>query len=226
MEFHPFDNQHLVMLGLLVVCICLLIGAAKCMTLPQRLWVGRLLGFLLLGYALAIYVQMGIAHELSWESALPLELCHCVLVACLVALFFPNQLVCEIAYFWGLGGTLQAVLTPEITRGFPSWEFIQFFWSHGTILLAIVFIISVQGFKPRAGSVTRMFLALNLYAAVVGTLDALFRWNYGYLCHKPIQPSLFDFLGPWPWYLVSLEFIALLSLLLLDLPWRWKRGKA
>ena len=42
------------------------------------------------------------------------------------------------------------------------------------------------------------------------------------------MPSLLDFLGPWPWYLLSLELIALVSFFLLDLPWRlliWFRKK-
>jgi hypothetical integral membrane protein (TIGR02206 family) len=225
MAFHPFSNQHLVMLALIIGCVGLLVWAANRLPPRVRLWIGRGLGFLLLGYVLAIYFQKVFTHELSWESSLPLELCHCVLIACLAALFFPNQLASEIAYFWGFGGTLQAVLTPEITQGFPSWEFIQFFWSHGTILLAIVFLIAL-GFVPRSGSVWRMFFLVNLYAAVVGSLDAFFHWNYGYLCQKPINPSLLDYLGPWPWYIVSLELISILIFLLLDLPWRWKRSRA
>src|SRR5262249_45974648 len=145
------------------------------------------------------------------------------LAAVLIALIRPNPLAAEIAYFWGLAGTLQATLTPEISRGFPSWEFLLFFWGHGVVLLAIVFILAGQGFRPRAGSVPRMLIALNLYAVIVGALDAVFGWNYGYLCQKPLSASLLDWLGPWPWYLLSLEGVALVSFWLLDLPFRTAR---
>jgi len=76
-----------------------------------------------------------------------------------------------------------------------------------------------------------MMAALNAYGLAVGTMDAITGWNYGYLCRKPSQPSLLDFLGPWPWYLLSLEAIGFVSFLILDLPWRLsgslrKRDKA
>jgi hypothetical integral membrane protein (TIGR02206 family) len=221
MPFRPFSDQHLIVLGLIAFLIFLIIWVARNLTPQKRLWVGRGLGIFLLSYALLFYVRMGIAHALSWEYTLPLELCNWVLIACLVGLFFSNQLASEIAYFWGLGGTLQAILTPDLGNGFPSWDFVLFFWGHGSTLVAIAFLISRKGFIPRARSVLRMFLALNLYALVVGTVDGLFHWNYGYLCQKPAMSSLLDYLGPWPWYLISLEFLALAIFSLLDLPWRW-----
>jgi hypothetical integral membrane protein (TIGR02206 family) len=224
MEFHPFGIQHLITVGFIIFLCGLIAWVTRRLTPRDRVWVGRVLGFVLLGYALTQYIGRGIAHELSLEYALPLELCDWVLIACLIGLFFSNQLASEITYFWGLGGTLQAVLTPELSRGFPSWDFILFFWSHGTTMVAIAFLISGKGFRPRTGSVLRMFLALNLYALAVGTADAVFRWNYGYLCRKPTLPSLLDYLGPWPWYVISLEFLAVMIFSILYLPWKYAPG--
>ena len=158
--------------------------------------------------------------------ALPLELCHCVMFACVLSLLRPNRLASEVAYFCGLAGTLPATITPDIGRGFPSWEYIQFFWAHGGVLLAVVFLIAGQGFKPRPGSMWRVFIAVNVYAAVVGAADAALGWNYGYLCEKPAHPSLMDYLGPWPWYILSLEAVAIAGFWLLDLPWRLARRRA
>ncbi len=220
MRFHPFDIQHVLTLGLLVLLGCLIVYASKRASPANRAWIGRLLAFTLLSYAAAAYIQKGLAGELSVDYALPLELCHWVLIACFVTLLHRNQLASEIAYFLGFAGTLQATLTPDIAQGFPSWEFVQFFWSHGGILLAIVYIIAAQGFRPRKGSPLRMLLAINVYALVVGFIDWRFHWNYGYLCRKPVEPSLLDYLGPWPWYILSGEGIAFASFLLLDLPWR------
>lgn len=223
MPFRPFSGQHLIVLGTIVFLIFLIVWVTRRLAPQKRPLVGRGLAIVLLSYALLFYIRMGITYGLSWEYTLPLELCDLVLIACLAALFFSNQLAFEIAYFWGLGGTLQAILTPELSQGFPSWNFILFFWSHGTVLAAIAFLISGKGFRPRSGCVSRMLLALNLYALAVGTLDALFQWNYGYLCRKPAMPSLLDYLGPWPFYLISLELLALVIFSLLYLPWSWKR---
>ena len=229
--FHAFNSQHLVTLGVLIAFCILISHAVRDENSPIRRWLGRLMGFALISYAVCLYTQQALNRSLSWEYSLPLELCNLVLFACLISLFWPNRWTAEIAYFWGLGGVLQAILTPEVTRGFPSWEFILFFWGHGATLLAIVFLIATGGFRPRKGNIIRMIIALNIYGLAVGTIDAIMGWNYGYLCRKPVTPSLLDFLGPWPWYLLFIEFIALLSFLLLDLPWRLlvllrKRSKA
>ena len=37
--------------------------------------------------------------------------------------------------------------------------------------------------------------------------------NHGFLRRKPDSPTLFDLLGPWPWYQLSLEAIALVPFL-------------
>ena len=216
--FHALDFQHIVTLAVIVVA-CLLI-AWKARTGGVRKWLGCTLGFLLMSYAAVLYAQQAMAHALTWEYSLPLDLCNLVLIACILSLFRPGQFTTEIAYFWGIGGVLQATATPDLARGFPSWDFILFFWSHGAMLLAIIFLVTGRGFRPRAGSVVRMMIALNIYGLVVGVLDWIAGWNYGYLCRKPSEPSLLDVLGPWPWYLLSLEAIALVTFFLLDLPWR------
>ena len=216
--FHALDLQHNVTLAL-IAAACFLI-AWKARSGNFRKWLGRLIGLLLVGYAGVLYIQQWMDHALSWEYSLPLELCNLVLIACIISLLRPNQFATEIAYYWGLGGVLQATVTPDLSWGFPSWDFIFFFWGHGTALMAIVFLIAARGFRPRKGSILRMLIALNVYALFVGVLDAVAGWNYGYLCRKPSAPSLFDVLGPWPWYLLSLEGIAVVTFLLLDFPWR------
>jgi len=222
-EFHEFGLDHLLTLGAIAALGALIALAGRHRPQRRSRWIGRVLAAVLLSYVAVVYVQKGLAHELSWDYALPLELCHFVMFACAIALLRPSPLAFEVTYFLGLAGTLQATLTPDIGRGFPSWEFILFFWSHGAVLLAVVFLIACPRMKPRRGSVLRMFAFVNLYALAVGGIDALFGWNYGYLCGKPTHPSLLDYLGPWPWYLVSLEFVALANFLLLALPWQLKK---
>jgi hypothetical integral membrane protein (TIGR02206 family) len=181
---------------------------------------GWILAGLLLAYAAALYYQEASMGGLHAAYSLPMQFCDWVLIACLITLVRPTQLFSEIAYFWGLGGTLQAVITPDIAQGFPSWRFIQFFWGHGITLLCIVFIIASPGFRPRRRSVLRMMVVVNIYGLAALAVDLLFGWNYGYLRQKPAGASLFDYLGPWPWYMLSAEGLALVIFTLLYLPWK------
>jgi hypothetical integral membrane protein (TIGR02206 family) len=217
--FRAFGPDHLVVLaGILAACAGMARWGRR-WTPAQRTWVGRILAFVLLAYIGVAYVRKAVTSGVSWGDSLPLHLCDLMVVACLIALVRPSPLAAEIAYFWGLAGALQATLTPDLRLGFPAFLFFHFFWGHGGILIAIVFLIAVQGFRPRPGSVWRMMLALNLYVLVVGLIDWLTGWNYGYLRRPPLRPSLLDHLGPWPWYILSGEILALVSFWLLDLPW-------
>jgi hypothetical integral membrane protein (TIGR02206 family) len=223
-SFQAFDIQHIIAL-IGIAMLCLLVAKATQREEPsQSRWLRRLIGCLLGGYVFFFYVQQGIEGALTWEYSLPLDLCSLVLAACIVSLIRPGQFITEIAYFWGVGGILQALATPDLAEGFPSIPFILFFWGHGASLMAITFLIMRRGFRPRKGSVIRVMIVLNFYALMVGAVNAIMGWNYGYLCRKPHAPSLLDFLGPWPWYLISIELIALVSFLILYAPWRFRRN--
>jgi len=219
----PMSVDRLATLVLIAALGYLIVRTCRKWPDRRRRWLGWALASALVAYAAVTYAQMGLAGALSLAYALPLELCHWVMIACVITLLRPSRVASEVAYYWGLAGTSQALVTPDISLGFPSWEFVLFFWSHGGVLLAIVFIIAGQGFRPGPGSIWRAFAWLNAYALAVGTIDRLFGWNYGYLCAKPYHPSLLDTMGPWPWYLLALEAVALVSFSLLYLPWRLRR---
>lgn len=67
-------------------------------------------------------------------------------------------------------------------------------------------------------SVWRAFIALNGIALVVYFINSITGGNYMFLSRKPLNPSLIDLLGPYPWYLLSLEVAALGIFSLLYLP--------
>ncbi len=208
-------------LAVLTTLGCMLVWMGRRFDPDSRRIVARVLGTLLLLYVIASYTRTGWLGTLSWRDSLPLHLCNWVMGACIITLFRPNALGFEIAYFWGMSGTLQAVITPDLHDGFPSWKFIQFFWGHGGSLLAIVFMVAGLGLRPRKGSVMRAFIAINVYALTVAVLDEAFHWNYGYMCAPPTQRSLINHLGPWPWYILGMEAVAFASFLLLAAPWKW-----
>src|SRR5262245_4183133 len=148
----------------------------------------------------------------------PRHLCDRAAFTCAAALVWRHRLSYELSYFWGLAGTLQALLTPDLDAGFPQAEFFAFWIAHSGIIAAVLFLTLGLAMRPTLRSIGRAFLWLQVYAVVTAILNLLLDTNYGYLRRKPTLPSLLDYLGPWPWYLVSLEILALVLFFLCYLP--------
>lgn len=163
------------------------------------------------------------------KDHLPFQLCDWVILACAAALFWQHRLAYELAYFWGLSGTLQALLTPDLAEDFPSLHFITFQVLHAGVVVAVLYLTLGLGMRPRPRSILRAWLWLQAYVAVTAVIDWLLDSNYGYLLRKPAQASLYDYLGPWPLYLLSLEALSLVLFLACYAPFaildRLRRGE-
>ena len=84
----------------------------------------------------------------SWKQALPFQLCDWAMVAIIVALLTGRERWLEVAYFWGIGGTAQAILTPDLRHAFPDIRFLSFFIAHSGIVVGIAFVMIMRGFRP------------------------------------------------------------------------------
>lgn len=140
-----------------------------------------------------------------------------------------NYRIYEFAYFLGIGGAIQALLTPDIgIYGFPHFRFVQTFISHGLLLTAAVYMTTVEGFRPTLRSLLRVIISLNIYMAVIFVVNQLIGSNYLFVAHKPPGPTLLDVLPQWPWYILAIEAIGLVVFLTLYVPfaikdWQTKR---
>jgi len=155
----------------------------------------------------------------SWQQILPLQLCDWGMVVVIVAMLSGNQRWFEVAYFWGIGGTLQAVLTPNLPYGFPDFRFFSFFISHSGIIAGVVFLMLVHKYRPYPMAIVRVFLWTELYFVITVMADAYTGYNYGFLLHKPEAFSLLSFLSDWrPLYLIQMHGLALVFFIVLYLP--------
>ena len=68
------------------------------------------------------YLMLGARGWLTPGNALPLNLCDWAQGALIVALLSRNQRAYELGYFWGLGGTLQGVITPDVGQRFSGYS--------------------------------------------------------------------------------------------------------
>jgi len=161
---------------------------------------------------------------------LPMQMCDWGMVVVIVAMCTGNQRWFEVAYFWGIGGTLQAVLTPNLRFGFPDWRFISFFTSHCGIIIGVIFLMLTRRYRPYPMSIVRVWLWSEFYFAVTFIADELTGFNYGFLLHKPEAFSILSFLSDSrPLYLLQMHGVALVFFLGLYAPFAiydlWK-GKS
>jgi hypothetical integral membrane protein (TIGR02206 family) len=157
-------------------------------------------------FALSLAVHIG---RLTYgPNALPMHLCDWAVFAVVIALLWRGQQAYELAYFWGLSGTVQAILTPDVSENFPNPFFVSFFVSHCGIVISVLFMTWGLDKRPRPGSVWRALLWNQVYLVSAGLVNWIFRTNFGYLAAKPDHASLLDFFAPWPWYILELEVAA------------------
>lgn len=151
----------------------------------------------------------------SVRWSLPLQLCDLAALLCLPALVTRHPLLVELVYFWGFSGTLLATLTPDLVWDAPHPEFFGFFASHALVVVAAACLVYGLRIRPRPGSWLRVFGLIQLYGLGIAALNASIRSNYLYLCKKPGVDSPFDFLGPWPLYVLAVDGILLALLAVL-----------
>ena len=226
MPFHPFSREHFitVAIGALVVAALLLAG--------KRGGNGRTLATALLAFAnLSAYplnqaAWLSLGKPLPLDNILPLHLCDIAAITAGFALITKRPVLCALTYFWGLAATFQALLTPAISVGFPAWPFLTFFIQHFAIVAAALYLPIVEGWRPRQPlwksplEVYGWSVAYLIFALVV---NRLLQTNFGFASRPPDNPSLIDHLGPWPWYLISMQALAVIVYFLLALPLTGRR---
>ena len=150
---------------------------------------------------------------------LPLHLCSLFVILNSIMLFKRSYRIYEFSYFLGIAGALQAFLTPDAgIYGLPHFRAWQTLIAHGLIFSEAIYMTIVEGFRPQWVSIKRVFIWANIYMVFVGIVNWLLGSNYMFVAHKPTTASLLDFLGPWPFYIISLEVVGFIMCLILYLP--------
>jgi hypothetical integral membrane protein (TIGR02206 family) len=163
----------------------------------------------------------------SLDGLIPLHLCDLIAFVAAFALLSRKPLVCELTYFLGLGGTLQGLITPNARYDFPHPTFFAFFQLHFFVVAAALLLAIGLKWKPRRPlrkTIARMFLFIVGYLGVITVVNITLGTNFAFTIEKPENPSLFDHLGPHPWYLASVLGLSFAMLLILSTPFAIRRA--
>lgn len=184
-------------------------------TAPAYRFFAKLLALAIIGQEILLNVYRFYEQELSLSESLPLHLCGISVMLTAYMLLTENRTVFLNTFFILMISALLALLTPAVDRnlGFPHFRFFQFFVSHGLIVINLTFLLFVSGYHRaiRYQHVFKNVFFLIRILPIVFVVNILTGGNYMFLMEKPGSNTLFDYLGPHPWYLVVILTLAIPS---------------
>jgi hypothetical integral membrane protein (TIGR02206 family) len=221
---YPFtflSNEHLIVL-LAFFFLTFVLYRLRSQIFKYDLWIRSALFITL--FSLEILYHFWLVRGGIWDITytLPFQLCSISLIISLILLMTNSRVLATVLYFIGGVGAFAALLTPELFLGFPHFRFFQFFITHMVIIWTALYFVWVRGYYPGKRSVWVAFLFLNGCSFVAFWVNRLTGGNYMFLAQKPENASLIDYLGPYPYYILSLEALALGLFWILWLPFAGK----
>jgi hypothetical integral membrane protein (TIGR02206 family) len=222
-SFQVFGTGHLIALGLIVIFCLSFLYVRNIWGDQEKKRFRYILAVILFLNEIAWHVWAVYWGVWTIQTMLPLHMCSVVVWLTMYMLLTNNYQLYEVSYFLGIGGALQALLTPDITGyGFPHFRAFNSFLAHGLLVAVPVYMTLVEGYRPIWASFKRIFIWANIYMIFVFFLNLMIGSNYLFIAYKPNFPTLLDILAPWPWYIIELEAVAFLIFLLLYLPFLMK----
>jgi hypothetical integral membrane protein (TIGR02206 family) len=149
---------------------------------------------------------------IQFPGDMPLHLCTMATWMAVVACLTLRPIAVEFAYLVGCAGATLALINPDMPPAVlnhpASYEAFRYFLEHGGIVITGSALVFGKMVALRPGAVVRAWGMFAAYAAFLTLFNRLFGTNYLYLAHKPVNPSLLDYLGPWPVYIFSVGIIS------------------
>ncbi len=158
------------------------------------------------------WAKTGIRYYLGvfdHTTDLPLQLCNLMPLILGIAYYFESQKLFGIIFFWIMNGTLQSNFTPSLMDFFPHYESIRYWTTHALIPFAAVYGLVVLSYKVTYKDVIISWLAITFGAYFMYWINTFMGANYWFVIEKPISPTMYDALGPWPNYMFQLFPVAL-----------------
>ena len=222
-EFVTFSTEHvLALLIFILITILLIITGSRVDALTKKR----------IGISIALTAFMALVIESIYKlfsgtydvlGDLPLFLCDIAAIGLPAVIWLHNRKWLGILYFWAMAGTLQALITPELDHGFPSFHFFRYFLMHAGIVSAVIYVVIVFRIFISWKDFWRAIFYAQIYLVGVHLINLILGSNYSYTVRKPRTPTVLDYLGEWPLYLLGGELLMIFLFFILLLPFLFRR---
>ncbi|MEM1330003.1 MAG: TIGR02206 family membrane protein [Planctomycetota bacterium] len=209
MDFAMFTRMHLYVVLVsttFVVGACLL--GRRWRDTPRERWFRH-------AWGVGIIVEQ-VIHNIWWLQperfdpgvSFPLHFCDLAAPLAAIVCFAPWRWARALLFYWAIGLSSWAFITPVLTEG-PGHELFWMFWlNHVQIVGTAIYELVVRGFRPGWRDLRTGLLGTGIYAGLMLPANLAFDVNYGYLGPGGAGGGTpIDALGPWPWRLVTLALL-------------------
>ncbi|MFZ1706101.1 MAG: TIGR02206 family membrane protein [Saprospiraceae bacterium] len=226
-SFVNYETEHFATLlfWILFSAYILYIGRNKWTEYQQRLYITILL-------VIAAGTQIMKIVIKSWDGTfditkdLPLHLCNMLPFVMIYIMWRKNRKWWAFFFFWIVGGSSHSLVTTSLTESFPHNEFFRYWVLHSILVMSALYGAIVYRFDLTKKDIIHSWLGINILAAIMFPLNLLLGSNYIYLNAKPPGTTFYDLLGPWPYYLISLEFAVFIIFTLVYYVFKWIMGES
>ncbi len=224
MSFAPFTPTHGITVLACTATIAMLCWIGRRFDAPQQhLRLRVMLGVFGLVWQVINTSYFCRPSAFSLGTSLPLQICDLMGFVAPLAMLTGSRYLKAVLYFFALGLSTQAFVTPIVRFGPGHPEFWIFWVSHTIIVGYAVIELVVFKYRPSLRDLLGAVLTGVGYVAAMLTINHLLRdhrANYGFVADIQLAaPTLIDRLGPWPLRVLWMGVIANLGFFLLWAVW-------
>ena len=232
MEAEPFilfGTDHLLAILAVILISTLVPHYLKKTSLATKKRFGYVLAYILILNELVkpYYHTQFFGYDLL--KVLPFHMCALSAFSISFFLLTNKRIFYEVAFFWGIGGGLMALLQPDTPLDFPDPVFIIFYLSHGGMLLAIGHASIALENRPNLDSVKRAIMVSLVVILVIYFINLILGppANFWYLGARPDGASIMDLMPDPPRHIPIVITLGLIMFSIIYLPyWVYDRLKA
>lgn len=221
-QFTAHGWEHLVSVILFMLLGILYIKLNKGLADRKQRKIAFWLGILILASQLfKTFIRLYLGN-FDHREDLPLHLCNMMPFLIPWALLFKWRAVWAVLFLWIMAGTFQSIFTPTLVHSFPHYEYFRYWLVHVGLVILAILPIFIWDWRLQKKDILNGFIGINILALLMYFINLGLDANYMYLIAKPKgDGTLYDVLGPWPYYILSLEVVAILLFSILYLPFHF-----
>ena len=224
MEPQPFiilGTSHLVTLAIILCLAIFFPRNYRDKPVSQKENIAKILGISIIALEL---IKPFLWHSMDypWIRLLPIHMCSLSGFFIGIFLLTNRRLFFEVAFFWGIGGGINALITPDVTMTFPDPKYVLFFLGHGLLMVNIGYACIALSNRPTFHSVKNGIFFSLAVLPVIYIINLLLGppANYWYLGAKPTEgQSIMDFFPDPPLHIPLLVIIGAFLFLLIYSPY-------